>query len=114
MRTSAEIKEYLMLHNHEGIDIENIIKDAQFIEEHYAKQIREYNYEYALLCDFINSPFILEDEDSVEYLEKIKEIGSLVVYRPVYKDDCYTSSTNGDYSPSNPWDAPGMSIRDFI
>lgn len=24
------------------------------------------------------------------------------------------SSTNRDYSPSNPWDAPGMSIRDFI
>ena len=24
------------------------------------------------------------------------------------------SSTAGDYSPSNPWDAPGMSIRDFI
>jgi hypothetical protein len=24
------------------------------------------------------------------------------------------SSTNGDYSPSNPWDAPGMSISDFI
>ena len=26
----------------------------------------------------------------------------------------YTSSTGGDYSPSNPWDAPGMSIKDFI
>lgn len=25
-----------------------------------------------------------------------------------------TSSTCGDYSPGNPWDAPGMSIRDFI
>lgn len=24
------------------------------------------------------------------------------------------SSTNHDYSPSNPWDAPGMSIHDFI
>lgn len=23
-------------------------------------------------------------------------------------------SENGDYSPSNPWDAPGMSISDFI
>lgn len=23
-------------------------------------------------------------------------------------------SENGDYSPSNPWDAPGMSIRDFL
>ena len=29
------------------------------------------------------------------------------------EDDC-PSSTGGDYSPSNPWDAPGMSIRDFI
>ena len=25
-----------------------------------------------------------------------------------------SSSTNGDYSPSNPWNAPGMSIKDFI
>lgn len=32
-----------------------------------------------------------------------------------YEDDDYTpSSTRGDYGPSNPWDAPGMSIHDFI
>lgn len=32
-----------------------------------------------------------------------------------YDEDDYTpSATMGDYSPSNPWDAPGMSIRDFI
>ena len=32
-----------------------------------------------------------------------------------YDEDEYCpSSTNGDYSPSNPWDAPGMSIKDFI
>lgn len=24
------------------------------------------------------------------------------------------SSTKGDYGPSNPWDAPGMSLKDFI
>lgn len=29
-------------------------------------------------------------------------------------DDYCPSSTYGDYSPSNPWDAPGMSIKDFI
>ena len=29
-------------------------------------------------------------------------------------EDYCPSSTNGDYSPSNPWDAPGMSIKDFI
>lgn len=30
------------------------------------------------------------------------------------EEEPYPSSTNGDYSPSNPWDAPGMSIKDFI
>ena len=30
------------------------------------------------------------------------------------EDGYYSSASNGDYGPSNPWDAPGMSIRDFI
>lgn len=31
------------------------------------------------------------------------------------KDRIYTpSATGGDYSPSSPWNAPGMSVRDFI
>ncbi len=37
-------------------------------------------------------------------------------YEPETEEDYhYTpSSTAGDYGPGNPWDAPGMSIRDFI
>lgn len=31
-----------------------------------------------------------------------------------YEEEYIPSSENGDYSPSNPWDAPGMSISDFI
>lgn len=31
------------------------------------------------------------------------------------EDEEYVQSAeNGDYGPSNPWDAPGMSIHDFI
>ena len=30
------------------------------------------------------------------------------------EDEYCPSSTNGDYSPSSPWNAPGMSIKDFI
>lgn len=41
-----------------------------------------------------------------EYLEELKYMLDDYEYTP--------SSTNGDYSPSNPWDAPGMSVRDFI
>ena len=33
---------------------------------------------------------------------------------PRYNDDYTPSATAGDYSPSNPWDAPGMSMSDFI
>ena len=29
-------------------------------------------------------------------------------------DHAAPSSTGGDYSPANPWDAPGMSVSDFI
>lgn len=29
-------------------------------------------------------------------------------------DDYVPSATNGDYSPTCPWNAPGMSIHDFI
>ena len=31
-----------------------------------------------------------------------------------YEEQYVPSAENGDYGPSNPWDAPGMSIKDFI
>ena len=51
--------------------------------------------------------------------EEIKEAASCGKYEEgmpdcLLEDDYCSSSTAGDYSPSNPWDAPGMSIRDFI
>lgn len=30
------------------------------------------------------------------------------------RDQYCPSSTAGDYGPGNPWDAPGMSVHDFI
>ena len=30
------------------------------------------------------------------------------------EEEYVPSAESGDYSPSNPWDAPGMSINDFI
>ena len=32
----------------------------------------------------------------------------------IRREEYVPSAENGDYSPSNPWDAPGMSIKDFI
>lgn len=50
----------------------------------------------------------------------IEQDGSVICLDVEELDDCYEedeyipSAENGDYSPSNPWDAPGMKISDFI
>lgn len=52
---------------------------------------------------------VFYDEEQCNYADRN--------YNRLYDDeeeDYTPSATNGDYSPSNPWDAPGMSIRDFI
>ena len=46
--------------------------------------------------------FLDEDEEKYDPYE----YGDEEPYTP--------SATRGDYGPSNPWDAPGMSIHDFI
>lgn len=80
-------------------DIEIIAEEHNLIT--LAKALREaqvegtlsdlaYQIEYAFDIDSVRS----EDEE--------------------YYDEYTPSSTNGDYSPSNPWDAPGMKLSDFI
>lgn len=61
-----------------------------------------------------------KDTHNLCYLAEIEEVNgdtdSCDDFEECYEcdDDYCPSATNGDYSPSNPWDAPGMSIRDFI
>ena len=64
---------------------------------------------------------LVETDFPKEIIEhQIEEVNSaLVVFEELldqfYDYDRYIPScTNGDYGPSNPWDAPGMSISDFI
>lgn len=47
----------------------------------------------------------------------IEKDGSVICLDVEELDDAYEyvpSATNGDYGPSNPWDAPGMKMSDFI
>ena len=73
---------------------------------------------------------LLEDdeEEAYRYMVDVVELSAIEAeyfeldmerYRAVEDeedDDSGTvpSSTDGDYSPTNPWDAPGMSVSDFI
>lgn len=93
----------------------NIAQDENGNEFYYKPEYEEYAFNsndpdgyswwartYAKGAD--NYPLTLYgDKDYFEDLEEEDE------------DEEYTSSASrGDYSPSNPWDAPGMSMSDFI
>lgn len=54
-------------------------------------------------------------DDQIEALKKPEEETEFEGSPEIIEEEQrYTSCTARDYSPSNPWDAPGMSIRDFI
>lgn len=66
----------------------------------YADTIKQWiNDIYKIDLDALSTESASDSEETVEEID----------------DGPYSpSATNGDYSPSNPWDAPGMSIKDFI
>ena len=75
----------------------------------------EFNYEFsdkdAEAMDFMNRQLKSDDYDGMWEFED--EEGHLMVPENANsKESC--SSTDGDYGPETPWDAPGMSISDFI
>ena len=69
---------------------------------------------------------LIEDgeEEAYRYMVDVAELSDteaeylgldMEQYREAAGEDADTpSSTGGDYSPANPWDAPGMSVSDFI
>lgn len=49
-----------------------------------------------------------------EEIKEAKDCGKYEFGDPFEEEEYTPSSTMRDYGPSNPWDAPGMSVRDFI
>ena len=62
----------------------------------------------------------ISDADLIEYIERFYDPEPEMDWNELCKseaefDERYTPcAANRDYGPSNPLDAPGMSIRDFI
>lgn len=80
---------------------------AEYILENYKvteEEAIELGYEVRRLMDKYGG----EEEDAIYEAMRNRGISERE------DDDYESSSTNGDYSPSNPWDAPGMSMSDFI
>ena len=83
-------------------------------------QFNDYEYSAAMatICMCVEEYCLAHNLDATETFERMLEtnraaVRDLGVYG--HEDEEYIpSSTMGDYGPSNPWDAPGMSEKDFI
>ena len=91
--------EYSHDYNEHIIQVDNIEYDKEYITKTNPKGMVCYGKD-------------LEEEEWGDDYITVAHEGNFCDF---YDDEDYVpSAENGDYSPSNPWDAPGMSIKDFI
>ena len=70
----------------------------------------EFDYDtWAQYCDICG---VHRSATAISIQFKKKDV--MAAYEDEDEDEYIPSAENGDYSPSNPWGAPGMSINDFI
>ena len=99
-----------------GIVLEDFIVGHYFISGFFRKNEKWAYFSFEELKEYIIHFF----EDSFDPEEKGHKDAEDWESIPGTRYDIpdtrheYTSCTAGDYGPGNPWDAPGMSIRDFI
>ncbi len=77
MRTRQEILSYLNLTEDYYECVDSLVETAQQIEQEYEEELLEGSVGYGLHCDFVNTPWILEDCD----IEKIAEVNGIVIYK---------------------------------
>lgn len=115
--TVEEVRRYAMRHYNKGGDI--IVecwtdKDVQnWIDQGGTKKDLDEMFdcckeqERAACVNSGYDPELEKQEEEYGYEQEDESLG--------FYDEPYTpSATAGDYSPSCPWNAPGMSIHDFI
>ena len=99
--------------------------------DYYLMRTNENHISWARMSEIatILKDGLIEDgeEEAYSYMADVVELSDteaeyfgldMEQYRDAIGEDADShtppSSTDGDYSPANPWDAPGMSVSDFI
>lgn len=85
MKTKPEIMQYLMISNKDLTNVDLLVEQAISWEKEFP-QIEDGIYGYATESDFINSPFILEDED-LTTIKEIERKNGLVLYEILNKEE---------------------------
>ena len=79
MRNRQEILDYLQIAYCDEDWVDEVVETAKQIEQEYEEELLESSVGYGLYCDFINTPWILEDCE----IEKIAVVNGVVIYKKV-------------------------------
>jgi hypothetical protein len=88
-----------------------VIKDYEMFKKYF-----KYSYGKVKIGG-ARADIVFDDPNAelhIYVLDIIGEVSNAHAIDDYEEEEYIPSSTNGDYSPNNPWDAPGMSIKDFI
>ena len=82
------------------------IDENNWFEYIYDHRYKGETYSDGIMCEGDISKYSIEDLK--------KEMMDICKWIVDAREEYVPSAENGDYGPSNPWDAPGMSVKDFI
>ena len=92
---------------------EQIAEQKRWLKEGYTNEKSLDEWIQSLKEELAKTPEQKEKE-SQEFIEQLMAYEAKEALKELEEGRRTRSSSAGDYSPSNPWDAPGMSVSDFI
>lgn len=99
--------------NHSSTKEEQIREQINWLEKGYLTE-HDLDEWIADLKDELSKLPEQKEAETKERIQKMIESEITETASTCNPAKTYASSTSGDYSPSCPWNAPGMSIKDFI
>lgn len=98
--------DYLMEEKEDGATF--LLYDGRLYETDREDEFQKLRHAKSIICSNCQS-------DMCEWCQVERVVNDVEIESDSEEDEHYIrSSTNEDYSPSNPWDAPGCSIDMFI
>lgn len=89
-------------------DVTYLLYEGRLYETDREDEFQKLRHAKSIICSNCQS-------DMCEWCQVERVVNDAEIELDSEEDEHYIrSSTNGDYGPSNPWDAPGMSVSDFI
>jgi hypothetical protein len=103
-----------LINGDDDVGLTECILEKQGYGDLWSYPLTEIDHIVENKLDVVLVDCMVYDEESQEYKHEYRWFEVPEDFEDMEDDEYVPSAENGDYSPSNPWDAPGMKMSDFI